>query len=146
MARVTWTEADLAAHQRKMNTHRANKVPDTGTADAGGPHRKASRQRKGPNHTESEYRCLFLDVRMSTEGVDIRYEGIMFRLRNGHNYSPDWIVTRLDGAIEAHECKGGYHLHSHGRAQLAFDQAKLEWPLVFFVWAEKTKDHGWEIS
>jgi len=63
-------------------------------------------------------------------------------MANGHRYTPDWVVVTAGGRIECHEVKGGYALHSHQRARLAFDQARIEFPWIMWVWAVKTKN-GW---
>ena len=87
------------------------------------------RGRKGPNKTEARYR----DERL--RGLDARYEALTFRMANGHRYTPDWVVFGADGGIECHEVKGAYKLGSHGRARLAFDQARAEFPWFGWVWA-----------
>ena len=66
-------------------------------------------------------------------------------MANGHRYTPDWVVVTTGGRIECHEVKGGYALHSQQRARLAFDQARVEYPWIVWVWAVKTKD-GWRIG
>ena len=87
---------------------------------------------KEPNTTEAEYAKLFL------AGKDVIYEGFKFKMLNGHAYTPDWVVFNADGSVsEAHEVKGGYAMFSQGRARLAFDQCKVEFPNVKFFWAKK---------
>jgi hypothetical protein len=87
-----------------------------------------------PNSTELRYKAEHL------AGKDARYEALTFHMTNGHSYTPDWVVFDGGRPTEAHECKGSYKLHSHGRAQLAFDQAKVEFPGLEWIWhAEKKK-------
>jgi hypothetical protein len=93
-------------------------------------------QAKGPNKTEADYRNIFL------HGDDARFEALTFKMANGHRYTPDWVVMVNGMPTECHECKGGYALHSQQRARLAFDQAKVEFPGLKWVWAVKTKK-GW---
>ena len=100
----------------------------------------AMRNSKLPNKTEACYRSQVLARRPDIQ--TIRYEGITLRMENGHRYTPDWIVVTKTGTVEAHEVKGGYRLHSYGRARLAFDQAAIEFPWLTWIWANKTKD-GW---
>ena len=110
-------------------------APITETAT---PEPKAPRKRKGPNKTEA----LYLDTHL--HGRDARYEGMSFLMANGHRYTPDFAVH---GAVtELHEVKGSYRLHSHGRARLAFDQARTELPWYTWVWAEKRKGGGFRIE
>ena len=108
------------------------------TAGQGGG--KAGEKRgKGPNKTEAAYRNTCLANR------DARYEAITFRLANGHRYTPDWVVIQDGRLVACHEVKGGYKLHSHGRARLAFDQARIEYPGISWIWVVKTKA-GWAIE
>ena len=87
---------------------------------------------KEPNTTEAEYGKLFMADRKAV------YEGFTFKMLNGHKYTPDWVVFDDNGGVlEAHEVKGGYAMFSQGRARLAFDQCKVEFPHVKFYWAKK---------
>ena len=97
------------------------------------------RKSLGPNKTEADYQRYHL------RGQDARYEAISFRMTNGHRYTPDWVVFVDGRPAECHECKGGYALHSHQRARLAFDQARVEFPGLKWVWATKTTE-GWRID
>jgi len=90
-----------------------------------------------PNKTELEYQ------RHHLRGMDARYEALTFRMANGHRYTPDWVVFTATGKIECHEVKGGYALGSEQRARLAFDQAKVEFPWIVWVWARKS-DGGFQ--
>ena len=73
------------------------------------------------------------------------YEGVTFNLANGHRYTPDWFCVYASGRPVLIEVKGSYKFGSHGRARLAFDQAKTEWPMFDWIWATKTKD-GWRVE
>lgn len=90
-----------------------------------------------PNKTELEYgRMLGFEFPKSIP----RYEAITFTFENGHRYTPDWIVATTDGILCVEvkaRGKNGYRLPSYGRAKLAFDQAKIEWPQFRWRWAEK---------
>lgn len=87
----------------------------------------------GPNKTETEYQRIHL------RGMDARFEALTFRMANGHRYTPDWVVFTNSGNIECHEVKGGYALGSEQRARLAFDQARVEFPWIVWVWANKSE-------
>jgi len=93
--------------------------------------------KRGPNKTEALYRDTHL------RGQDARYEALTVKLANGHRYTPDYAHWD-DGVLVLTEVKGSYKLHSHGRARLAFDQARVEWPQFRWVWATKrtAKDGG----
>ena len=92
-----------------------------------------------PNKTEADYQRHYL------RGMDARYEGLTFRMANGHRYTPDWVVFQDGRPVACHECKGGYALHSQQRARLAFDQVRVEFPWVKWFWAVKTND-GWKVE
>ncbi|MEI8123117.1 MAG: hypothetical protein WCI20_13860 [bacterium] len=87
------------------------------------------RKSKGPNKTEVDYQ------RRHLRGLDARYEAVTFRMANGHRYTPDWVVFTDGRPSQCHECKGGYALHSQQRARLAFDQVRVEFPGLVWVWA-----------
>jgi len=89
--------------------------------------------------TEKEYERIYLS------GIPHKFEGITLKMENGHRYTPDFYVCAGNNVLELHEVKGSYQLHSHGRARLAFDQARVEYPAFKFVWATKTKE-GWVIK
>jgi len=93
---------------------------------------RGKRGHKVPNKTESDYQ------RQHLRGMDARYEALTFRMANGHRYTPDWVVFTATGKIECHEVKGGYALGSEQRARLAFDQARVEFPWIVWVWAKKS--------
>jgi hypothetical protein len=90
-----------------------------------------TRGQREPNKTESDYRATYL------RGLDARYEAVTFRMANGHRYTPDWVVFTDGRPSQCHECKGGYALHSQQRARLAFDQVRVEFPGLVWVWAVK---------
>ena len=113
---------------------------------AAAPARPAGRMPRGrrvPNKTEAAYRAEVLGRRGDVAAV--HYEGLTFRMANGHRYTPDWVVVTSGGRIECHEVKGGYALHSQQRARLAFDQVRVEFPWIAWTWATKTKQ-GWKMG
>ena len=110
---------------------------------AGPSESRTPRGRRQPNKTEAAYRAEVLDRRGDVAAV--HYEGLTLHMANGHRYTPDWVVVTDCGGLECHEVKGGYALHSHQRARLAFDQARIEFPWIAWTWATRTK-HGWKIG
>lgn len=90
--------------------------------------------------TEAEYEARLVSI----YGLNnVHFEGLTLRMRNGHRYTPDFVV-RHGSSLTLYEVKGSYRLHSYGRAKLAFDQARVEWPAWTFVWAEKQPDKTWK--
>jgi len=109
-------------------------VPDSAPTPTPAPAAdRGERGHREPNKTEADYRATQL------RGMDARYEALTFHMANGHRYTPDWVVFTGDGNIECHEVKGGYALGSEQRARLAFDQARVEFPWVVWVWAKKSE-------
>ena len=107
------------------------------SAPSGPEHPPAGKEkvnRRVPNKTEAAYRRAYIDTRDDVAAV--YYEGLMFRMDNGHRYTPDFIVVTKTGTIECHEVKGRYALHSQQRARLAFDQARIEFPWAKWIWAK----------
>lgn len=94
-----------------------------------------------PNKTEAAYRRECIDTRQDVTAC--YYEGLTLRMSNSHRYTPDWVVVTTAGVIELHEVKGSYKLHSYGRAKLAYDQCKAEFPCFEFRWATKSTG-GWK--
>ena len=86
-------------------------------------------RRRGPNKTEARY------ARDMLTGKDARFEAVAFYFDNGHRYRPDFVVFENGRPTECHEVKGGYALHSQQRARLAWDQARVEFPGLKWVWA-----------
>jgi len=134
MSRGThWTPEQYREYQRKRT---------------GGPELirgQAEQRNQGPvlpNKTELEYRdrCL---LKLKAHGASIRFQSQRFYLANGHSYRPDWIVVLENGQTQCHEVKGE-HIHSRD-SKVLFDQARVENPRYFWVWAQKRKE-GWVIE
>ena len=142
MSRALWSQEQYDAYLAKQA---ARDGVDRSTGLGADLPDEKQKQRKAPNRTEREYHDKFLWPRVVSENATVQYEGIRLYMMNGHSYRGDWALHLPDGSIEIHEVKGSYHLHSHQRARLAFDQARIEWPCIKFVWAEKSKD-GWKIT
>lgn len=105
--------------------------PDTSPVSE---NKRRTGQSRGPNATELRYRDQFL------AGKDARYEALTFHMSNGRRYTPDWVVFVDGRPVSCHECKGSYRLHSHGRAQLAFAQCRVEFPGLEWVWHDEDKN------
>ena len=97
---------------------------------------KPPRGRQGPNKTEARYEREVLAL----QGIKAAYEGITFRLANGHRYTPDWVFCdpAATGRLICVEVMGSYKLPSYQRARMAFDQARVEWPGIIWIWATWT--------
>ena len=130
---------DLPRHLQAQVDAVMRKEAPKATDEAAAP--VVQKRGRQPNKTETAYRAEVLDRRPDVTAV--RYEGLTFRMENGHRYTPDWVVVTGSGRIECHEVKGRYALQSQQRARLAFDQARVEFPWFKWIWATRAK-HGWE--
>ena len=97
--------------------------------------------RKVPNKTEAAFRDWYLSRHFIAEN-EMRYEALTLRLPGGSRYTPDWVVAFSEGQaarpawVTCFEVKGGYKLHSHGRALTAFREARAAFAWVKFHWFE----------
>ena len=157
-----WTPADLTKAGLKLSQDGREAVRiGTGPGETAelvaeqmpASSKSPSRQPKLPTKTEREYETIYLRT-----ADDARYEGLTFKMANGHRYTPDFVsfpklAVSLDRfgdpvnhRIECIEVKGTYRLQSYQRARLAFDQARVEWPQFDWTWAEKLKGGGWRVT
>lgn len=143
MSRCRFRFEDLPEHVKAQVDAVLGKKAEAGSQRTEDGGREGLTGQRGPNKTEAAYRREVLGRRADVVGV--HFEGVTFRMENGHRYTPDWLVVTTVGRIECHEVKGGYRLQSHQRARLAFDQARVEFPWVAWIWATRSK-HGWEIG
>jgi len=103
------------------------------------PPSKKTRGKRQPTKTEAaaiEYLKRLPDV------VDVRFNPMSLHLANGHRYTPDASFIR-SGVLHLVEVKGSYRLGSLQRSRLAYDQARIEWPMFTFWWMERQKDGSW---
>lgn len=114
----------LPASSRPSNQHLLRHDPNAASAQ--------SRQKpgKGPNKNEARYALHRL------RGLDARYEPLTFRMRNGHRFTPDWVIFVGGLPSVCIEVKGNYKLHSQRSARLAFDQCRAEFPGLKWIWAK----------
>ena len=106
--------------------------------DAPTPERPTAptRRPRQPTKTENEAYRLFCPA-------TARFEPLTFHLRNGKRYTPDWAWWSPDGRLTCLEVKGSYRLPSHGRSQMAYAQAVLDFPSVSWEWVELRSDRTW---
>ena len=140
-----WTQEDIDKFYKAKREDLIDKAhAEQSDLNAAEPLAKPKRKAKvgkgaqQPNKTEAEYAMLFLAGKN-----DFRFQALTFHMKNGCDYTPDWVVFENGSPIIAIECKGSYRFHSQGRAKLAFLQCKLEYcGIIDFRWAVKTKE-GW---
>ena len=132
------------ADRRALGITTAGDADSIAGKEATAPVGRPGRNSKGPNKTELEYRRMFIEPRRGALG-SVAFEGLTFRLANGHRYTPDWVYVE-GGRLVCVEVKGAYRFGSHQRARLAFDQAAVEWPGVRWIWAVRCEDGNWRIT
>ena len=100
---------------------------------------KQNRKPKKLGMTKTEARFLkhLLDI-----GIKPKYEGVTFKMANGHRYTPDFVWWDETGLMFVVEVKGSYKLQTYQRARLAFDQCAEEFQEVVFEWWEEQKKGG----
>jgi hypothetical protein len=151
---IHWRLEDMPpAIRQQVELKLANEKPATRPATASGAPggmsppptpettRLEARGRRQPTKTEIDARRHIIDHHPGVASV--AFEGITFRMANGHRYTPDWVVTMTDGRVVCVEVKGVYRLGSYQRARLAFDQARVEWPTFGWLWAERAGGGAW---
>lgn len=128
--------AALAAHMAgRKPTHPVHQLAPHGQ-------QKKTRGKRQPTKTEAaaiEYLKRLPDV------VDVRFNPMSLHLANGHRYTPDASFIRY-GDLHIVEVKGSYRLGSLQRSRLAYDQARIEWPMFTFWWMERQKDGTWRFK
>jgi hypothetical protein len=101
---------------------------------------------KGPNRTESAYQQALEFEFADFSDLQVIYEGITLKLKNGARYTPDFVVMGIYGHPLLVEVKNSAYKHaSYGRSHMAFNQAKLDYPIFQYRWVEKTQE-GWTIK
>jgi len=103
----------------------------------------AAEKRNKMTKTEARYLSVLKTLEEAGEITDVRFHPVSFHLDNGHRYTPDFSYND-DGRICLVEVKGSYKLGSYQRAKMAFDQARIEWPLFVWIWAESQDDGTWK--
>jgi hypothetical protein len=90
-------------------------------------------QVKPMNQTEAAYaRGVLEPARLAGELVWWAFEAMKFRLADNTHYTPDFVVLRADGEVEAHEIKATW---SHGGAGFTDDaRVKVKVAASLFPW------------
>jgi len=94
---------------------------------------------KKMNRTETRYSKRLDLKKYNGEITHWEFEGKKLRLADRCDYTPDFLVTMPDGAMQCHEVKGG---HVRDDARVKFKCASGMFSDFVFVWAqwvEKTR-------
>lgn len=96
------------------------------------------------NRTEAAYDRHLIAEREAGRIVWHAFEAMTFKLAGATRYTPDFMVMRADGLLEAHECKG--HWTDDGRVKIKVAAALF--PVRFIAVKAKPKRDGggWDVE
>lgn len=96
------------------------------------------------NKTEQAYADYLIQLQALGGLLWHKFEGLKFRLANNTFYTPDFIVMRPDGQIEAHEVKGFWQDDARAKIKIAADM----YPFKFIAVKPRPKKDGggWSIE
>lgn len=90
------------------------------------------------NKTEKAYAERLESLRLIGEVAWYKFEGLKFRLADNTFYTPDFIVMRSSGLLEAHEVKGFWQDDARAKIKIAADM----YPLRFIAVKVRAKKDG----
>jgi hypothetical protein len=91
------------------------------------------------NRLETAYSQLLEQMKSNGEVVWYEFEGVTLKLAEGSRYTPDFLVMKKDGTLEAHEVKGRWM----DDAKTKIKVAASKFPFIFrAVYAKPKKDGG----
>lgn len=138
MSGLRWSEDQLKDH---LNIHqmRKNAMPqlDKPKNDA----RVLGRLKQGVmNKTERNYAGYLESRKITGEILWYAFDSMKFRLADKTFYSPDFIVLKSTGELEAHEVKG--HWEDDARVKIKVAASMFPVPFIAVKWNEK--NNAWD--
>ncbi len=96
------------------------------------------------NKTELMYQNTLDLGKQAGEIAWFKFEGVKFRLADNTFYTPDFIVMRTSGELEAHEVKGYWLDDARAKIKIAADM----YPFKFLAVTRQAKKlgGGWKIE
>ncbi|OTG80817.1 hypothetical protein B9T31_15970 [Acinetobacter sp. ANC 4558] len=129
-------EAHLNKHQMRKNE---GKQPDKTKNDA----RALGRLKRGEmNKTERNYAGYLESQKIRGEISYYAFDSIKFRLADKTFYSPDFIVMKANGELEAHEVKG--HWEDDARVKIKVAASMHPIPFIAVYW--NSKNNNWDFE
>lgn len=133
-----WTPEQLAAHQSGRFTKAQIGLPPA-KPDAKTAMQALGRMKVGAmNKTEQAYAEHLARLKSTGEVLWFKFEGMKFRLADSTFYTPDFVVMRADGSLEAHEVKGFWQDDAKVKIKVAADL----YPLRFIAVKARAKKDG----
>lgn len=116
----------------------------TGTVKAKAQDRVKYGRRHTPgvmNQTESLYAEWLQALKTSGQIVDWQFEAVTFKLAKLCTYTPDFMVTHLDGILEFIDTKGGGPMDNKSRVKIKCAAEKF-WQFKFAIEKRQAKKNG----
>ena len=137
---MRWSEEQLDNH---LKTHqmRKNEVSQPSKQESGA--RALGRLKQGVmNKTERNYAGYLESRKIKGEIQYYAFDSIKFRLADKTFYSPDFIVLKANGELEAHEVKGRWEDDAKVKIKVAASMHPI--PFVAVYW--NSKNNNWEFE
>lgn len=103
------------------------------------------RLKKGQlNKTEQAYQDYLEQLKYTGEILWYKFEGIILRIADGANFTPDFFVMKATGELEVHEVKGFWKEAARVRMKVAAS----DYPFRFIAAKQKANKFGggWEFE
>lgn len=130
---LRWSEERLNEH---LNTHQNRRTASPSTTKHKSDARVLGRLKQGVmNKTEQKYADHLESLKSVREIQYYAFDSMKFRLADKTFYSPDFIVLRSTGELEAHEVKG--HWEDDARVKIKVAARMHPIPFIAVKWNEK---------
>ena len=135
---MRWSEDQLDNH---LKTHQMRKNEGTQPSKQQSGARALGRLKQGVmNKTERNYAGYLESRKMIGEIQYYAFDSIKFRLADKTFYSPDFIVLKASGELEAHEVKG--HWEDDARVKIKVAASMHPVPFIAVMW--NVKNNCWD--
>lgn len=137
---MRWSEEQLENH---LKAHQMRKNEGSQLDKPKNDARVLGRLKQGVmNKTEQKYAHHLESLKIRGEIQYYAFDSIKFRLANKTFYSPDFIVLKANGQLEAHEVKG----HWEDDARVKIKVAASMHPIPFVAVYLNSKNNSWEFE
>ena len=137
---MRWSEDKLKDH---LNMHQNRKIDTLQPTKQKNDARVLGRLKQGVmNKTERKYSDHLESLKMNGEIQYYAFDSMKFRLADKTFYSPDFIVLKSNGELEAHEVKG--HWEDDARVKIKVAASMHPIPFIAVKWNEKNNSWDYE--
>ena len=135
---MRWSEDKLKDH---LNMHQNRKIDTLQPTKQKNDARVLGRLKQGVmNKTERKYSDYLESLKMNGEIQYYAFDSMKFRLADKTFYSPDFIVLKASGELEAHEVKG--HWEDDARVKIKVAASMHPVPFIAVMW--NVKNNCWD--